>query len=117
MKIPQVVRFLGLGCLASVAAMAASNVTFNKDVLSVLQKNCQECHRTGEVAPMSLMSYAEARPWAKAIAAAVSQGKMPPWFADPRFGAFANDPRLTDAERSVVEQYQRAACIAPKRSR
>lgn len=90
------------GCLLSVAAVAASNspgsVTFNKDVLPVLQKNCQGCHRPGEVAPMSLLTYAEARPWAKAIKVAVLTKKMPPWFADPRYGHFSNDRRLSQAE-------------------
>ena len=105
MKIPHVVRFLGLGCLASAAALAASNVTFNKDVLPVLQKNCQECHRTGEVAPMSLMSYAEARPWAKAMKAAVLSKKMPPWFADPAYGHFANDRRLSQEEIDVLSAW------------
>ena len=72
------------------AAMAASGaVTFNKDVLPVLQKNCQGCHRPGEVAPMSLLTYSDARPWAKAIKTAVLSRKMPPWFADPQYGHFA----------------------------
>src|SRR5258708_38260423 len=64
---------VSLACvLISAAAMAATRgVTFNKDVLPVLQKNCQECHRPGEVAPMSLLTYAEVRPWAKALKAAV----------------------------------------------
>src|ERR1051325_7726164 len=80
------------GLLMGMAGMAAPNAaTFNKDVLPILQKNCQGCHRPGEVAPMSLLSYAEARPWAKAIKAAVVTKKMPPWFADPRYGHFAID--------------------------
>ena len=88
---------VSLACsLTAAAAMAAtSGVTFNKDVLPVLQKNCQECHRPGEVAPMSLLTYAEARPWAKALKAAVVTQMMPPWFADPKYGHFANDRRLT----------------------
>ncbi len=76
----------------------AASVTFNKDVLPILQKNCQGCHRPGEIAPMSLLTYAEARPWAKAMKAAVITRKMPPWFADPKYGHFANDRRLSDAE-------------------
>ena len=73
------------GCWIGMTAFAASNsVTFNKDVLPVLQKNCQECHRPGEVAPMSLLTYSETRPWAKAMKAAVLAQKMPPWFADPQ---------------------------------
>src|SRR5436190_1495092 len=73
-------------------------VTFNKDVLPILQKNCQTCHRPGEIAPMSFLTYRDVRPWAKAIKAAVVKRQMPPWFADPAYGHFANDKRLTDAE-------------------
>jgi mono/diheme cytochrome c family protein len=89
----------GLMAAASLSLTAAStNVTFNKDVLPILQNNCQGCHRAGEIAPMSLMTYAEARPWAKAVKAAVVNKKMPPWFADPKIGHFANDRRLSDAQ-------------------
>src|ERR1700680_2334179 len=93
------------GCLMSIAAVAAPNttsVTFNKDVLPILQKNCQSCHRTGEVAPMSLLTYTEARPWAKAIKTAVVSRKMPPWFADPKYGHFANNRTLSAAEISTL---------------
>jgi hypothetical protein len=71
---------------AAPLAPAASPPTFYKDVLPILQKNCQTCHRPGEVGPMGLLNYAEARPWAKAIKAAVVSQTMPPWFADPHFG-------------------------------
>ncbi|PYV35024.1 MAG: thiol-disulfide isomerase, partial [Acidobacteria bacterium] len=67
-------------------AAAERPVTFHKDVLPILQHRCQSCHRPGEVAPMSLLTYEESRPWAKAIRAAVVQRKMPPWFADPAHG-------------------------------
>lgn len=82
--------FIGflLGTASMAAADPSSSVTFNKDVLPVLQKNCQGCHRPGEVAPMSLLTYADARPWAKAIKAAVLTQKMPPWFAGPDVRAF-----------------------------
>ena len=94
------------GGFLGVAAMAASNnVTFNKDVLPVLQKNCQECHRPGEVAPMSLLTYSEARPWAKALKAAVVTQKMPPWFADPKYGHFANDRRLSPEEIAIISAW------------
>src|SRR6059036_3667790 len=81
------------GLLIGMAAMAAApspTVTFNKDALPVLQKNCQTCHRPGEVAPMSFLTYSETRPWAKAIKTAVLTKKMPPWFADPKIGHFSN---------------------------
>ena len=80
--------------LTGITALAASNtVTFNKDVLPILQKNCQGCHRPGELAPMSLLTYTDARPWAKAMKQAVLTKKMPPWFAEK--GHFANDRTLS----------------------
>jgi hypothetical protein len=75
----------------------STSVTFNKDVLPILQKNCQSCHRPGEIAPMSFLTYKDTRPWAKAIKAAVVSRKMPPWFADPAYGHFANDRTLNDS--------------------
>jgi hypothetical protein len=71
----------------------------------VLQKNCQECHRPGEVAPMPLLTYSEARPWAKAIKTAVVTRQMPPWFADPQFDHFANDRRLRQEEIDVLSAW------------
>src|SRR6202795_1284296 len=95
-----------MGGFLGMAAMAASsNITFNKDVLPVLQKNCQECHRPGEVAPMSLLTYSEARPWAKALKAAGVTQKMPPWFADPKYGHFANDRRLSPEEVEIISAW------------
>ena len=94
-------RLLTFGVLCAAAASAATNppqVTFSKDVLPVLQKNCQTCHRPGEAAPFSLLTYKEARPWAAAMKEAVLSKKMPPWFADPHYGKFANDPSLSKPE-------------------
>jgi hypothetical protein len=88
---------LAVGITCAVVA-AGETVTFHKDVLPVLQARCQECHRAGEIGPMSLMSYAEARPWAKSIKAAVVSKKMPPWFADPATGHFQNDRSLSKKE-------------------
>jgi hypothetical protein len=79
------------------AAEDPSPVTFNKDVVPILQKNCQGCHRPGEIAPMSFLTYGETRPWAKAIKSAVVSRQMPPWFADPSYGHFANDRTLSDS--------------------
>src|SRR5579859_329212 len=86
-------------CLLTILPIAAGNTssappTFNKDVLPILQKNCQGCHREGQIGPMALLTYQDARPWAKAIKAAVLTNKMPPWFADPRYGHFANERKL-----------------------
>ena len=83
---------------AAMAFAAPPAPTFSKDVLPILQKQCQVCHRPGEVAPMSLLTYKDARPWAKAIRAAVLTKKMPPWFADPSVGHFTNTRSLSDVE-------------------
>jgi mono/diheme cytochrome c family protein len=72
-----------------------ASVTFNKDVAPILFKSCVECHRPGEAAPMSLLSYKDARPWARSIREKVVSREMPPWHADPRFSQFSNNPSLT----------------------
>jgi len=77
-------------------------VTFYKDVLPVLQNNCQTCHRPGEIAPMSFMTYKDTRPWAKAMKTAVLTRQMPPWFADPDYGHFANDKRLSESDIQTI---------------
>src|SRR5215468_5024780 len=88
---------LGLVSVAS-AATTQTQVTFYKQVLPVLQKNCQGCHRPGEAAPMSFLTYDQTRPWAKAIKEAVASKKMPPWFADPKHGKWSNDRSLAQAD-------------------
>ena len=94
-------RYVIAGILAGNAALAA-DVTFNRDVLPILQKNCQTCHRPGEIGPSSFLTYDSTRPWAKAIKTAVVTRKMPPWFADPKYGHFANDRHLGDADVSTL---------------
>src|ERR1700690_1388384 len=85
--------------------------TFYRDVLPILQDHCQACHREGEMAPMPLVTYERARPFAHAIANAASQRKMPPWFADPGIGHFSNDPSLTAQEIATLVSW--AASNAP----
>lgn len=96
---------------ASAPAMAAEQgrVTFTKDVLPILQENCQNCHReggqnmAGMIAPMSFMTYEEARPWAKAIAKVVGERTMPPWHASQdQHGIFENERTLTQAEIDTI---------------
>src|SRR3954466_12076452 len=77
------------------AAAAAADVTFTRDIAPILQAKCVTCHRAGEVAPMPLLTYQDARPWARAIKDKVVARQMPPWFADPDVGSFANDARLS----------------------
>jgi hypothetical protein len=93
-------------------SQAAAQPTFYKDVLPILQDKCQSCHRTGEPAPMPLVSYEQTRPWAGKIAAAVEMRMMPPWFADPRFGHFANDPSLTAEQIATIGAWADAGAPA-----
>src|SRR5690242_19046213 len=94
-----------IGLLFAYASTAATNpspVTFTKDVAPVLQNNCQGCHRPGEAAPFSLLTYEQARPWAKAMKEAVLLKKMPPWFADPHYGKFSNDRSLAQKDAETI---------------
>jgi hypothetical protein len=81
---------------------AASVPTFSKDVAPILYKNCATCHRPDETAPMSLLTYQDARPWAKSIRQYVSSGVMPPWHAAEARGVFLNDRRLTEADKETL---------------
>lgn len=94
---------------ASVAALlptaGAAKVTYTKDVAAIMNKRCVECHRAGEAAPMAFTSYKEVRPWAKAIKAAVLSKKMPVWLADPNFGKFHNDRRLSAEEIRTISDW------------
>jgi hypothetical protein len=79
--------------------------TFSRDVAPILYKHCVTCHRAGEIAPMSLITYSEVRPWARGIRQAVAQGVMPPWHADAPVGTFENERRLSDAEKDVIASW------------
>jgi hypothetical protein len=88
-----------VGSLLGASTLAAADApTFYKEVLPILQANCQSCHRPGEVAPMSLLTYEQSRPWARAIKTATASRQMPPWFADPNYGHFSNQRRLSARE-------------------
>ena len=84
---------------------AKTAATFTRDVAPILQKQCVACHRSGGMAPMSLETYREARPWAKSIREAVLERKMPPWHADPKHGEFRNDRRLAAAEIDTIVRW------------
>src|ERR1700733_187437 len=84
------------------AAMVNAAPTFYKDVVPILQRHCQSCHRAGEAAPMALITYQDARPWAKSIRDAVVTRKMPPWFADTAYGHFSNDRTLSKADVDML---------------
>src|SRR5262249_49145203 len=89
------VALCAIGTLPLIANSPSSKTpagpTFTKDVPPILYKNCTNCHRPGEIAPMSLLTYKDARPWAKSIGTRVAAGTMPPWHADPAYGHFLND--------------------------
>lgn len=95
-----VLAWLPMAGLEPVASQtpAATAPTFNKDVAPILHAQCVTCHRPGEVAPMSLLTYSEARPWARAIKEKVLSREMPPWYADPTHGNFRNKRALTQVE-------------------
>jgi len=93
---------LGSLTLAAAAIATAATPSFYKEVLPVLEKNCQGCHRPGEAAPMHFLDYKGTRPWARAIKSAVAVGKMPPWFADEQSAKFANDRSLSEADRATL---------------
>jgi hypothetical protein len=88
------------------------SVTFTRDVAPILFKSCAECHRAGEIAPMSLLTYQEVRPWAKSIRERVADRSMPPWFADPKHGHWANDARLSQKDIDTIVAWVDAG--APK---
>ena len=90
---------------APAAAKSASGPTFTKDVAPILYKNCIGCHRPGEIAPMSLQTYREARPWAKSIGTRVANGSMPPWHADPAHGEFLNDRSLGAQDKATIVKW------------
>src|SRR5262245_39017232 len=90
---------------ASLCAAADRVPTFTKDVAPILYAKCISCHRAGEVAPMSLIKYTEARPWAKAIRGKVMSREMPPWGADPKHGTFRNDNSLTQQEIDTLSAW------------
>ena len=89
---------------AAQAGAAATEATFTKDIVPIFQRSCQVCHRQGEMAPMSLVTYQEVRPWARSIKNRVVNREMPPWHIDKNIGIqqFKDDPSLSDEEIAMV---------------
>lgn len=101
---------LVLTLVMSVALVGAyskttGNVTFSKEVAPILFKSCAECHRPGEAAPFSVLSYKDVRPWSKSIREKVVSREMPPWHANPKVGVFSNDRRLSEAEINAIAKW------------
>src|SRR5213595_2259469 len=105
LPVPIVVGVLIAAGTTKAQEAAAAPVTFTRDVLPILQKNCQTCHRPGQIAPMSLVTYQQVRPWAKAIKEKVVTRTMPPWFVDPKYGPYSNDRSLKSNEIDTIAQW------------
>jgi hypothetical protein len=84
---------------------ASASTTYTHDVAPILYAKCTGCHHPDDVAPMSFLDYKSVRPWAKSIREAVLLKRMPPWFADPHTGPFANDPSLTEQEKQTLVRW------------
>src|SRR5579883_1384683 len=102
--------FVGAVSIGAAFAATASDtkpVTFTKDIAPIFQAKCQECHRAGAMAPMSLVTYEETRPWAKAIRERVITKQMPPWHIDPNVGVkkFKNDMSLSQEQIDVIARW------------
>lgn len=96
----------------SAGADTAEAPTFTRDIAPLFFEHCTECHRPGQMAPMSLLTYDSTRPWARAILRAVTSREMPPWGADPAIGKFAHDPSLSANEVATIARWVNAG--APK---
>src|SRR5258707_7554761 len=97
--------------ISAAPAFAAGAPTSSKDVAPILFKSCVECHRPTAMAPMSLMSYEDARPWARAIKQKVAARQMPPWGADPTVAKYSNDVSLTQAEIDTITAWVDAGSL------
>ena len=104
--------FLIAVAVATAASAAPPPPTFNRDVAPIFYTKCISCHRPGEVAPMALVTYEDARPWARAIKTRVANRDMPPWFADPTFSReLANNYSLTDSEIETIVAWVNAGAL------
>ena len=123
LRVFAIAALFGALALSPADAGAEAGGTFYEDVLPILQENCQSCHRpaghniTGIIAPMSLMTYEEARPWARSIARKVERHEMPPWYASEHTdGVFSNERGLTDAEVETITAWVNAGAPAGDRN-
>src|SRR5690242_19418814 len=90
---------------AQPTVIPSTTPTFYRDVLPILQQHCQRCHREGEIGPMPLVSYQQSRHWAGEIRQKVRMKQMPPWFADPAYGRFSDDPSLSEQEITMLSSW------------
>lgn len=87
---------------SSAVSTSGKEITFSKDVAPIFNKNCAECHRPGEAAPFSTLTFKDVRPWARSIKEKVAKREMPPWHADPHVGEWSNDRRMSEAEIQTI---------------
>jgi len=115
------------GCLIGRKRSAdpAAEVTWTGQIAAIFSERCVECHQPGEIAPFSLVNYEDAIGWGETIVEAVDAGRMPPWFASPEHGHFANENRLSDDEKRLIAQWVKAGsphgageaiAVAPERA-
>ena len=101
--------WLAASVLLAASAMAADvadgRVTYNRDVLPIFEKNCMGCHRPGQIAPMSFLTYETTRPWAAQIKAVVTAKKMPPAVTNPHYIMLTKDDGLTQAEIDTIVKW------------
>ena len=100
-----------VGCfIGRMPKPTGSEVTYSREIARIFQNRCVECHREGEIGPFTLTSYEDAIGWAETIREVVDEGRMPPWFADPKIGHFINDARLSDEEKRQIFAWVDAGC-------
>jgi len=90
---------------AAAANVVPDNPTFAKDILPIFQRSCQSCHRPGQMAPFSLLTYDETRPWVRSIKNKVENRYMPPWHLDRTVGEYDPDPSLSDVEIATISKW------------
>ena len=112
MRLVLIFAIVGGGVVSANDALVPEKPTFAKDVAPIFYANCTGCHQPGDIAPMSLISYDEVRPWVKSIQKNVEAGAMPPWHADPEHGSFVNDRSLAPHERDTILKWAKIG--APK---
>lgn len=86
------------------------DVTWSGQIASIFHRRCAECHREGEIGPFPLTAYDEVLGWGEMIVEVVSESRMPPWFADPKYGHFANDSSMTDEEKQLIYTWVANGC-------
>src|SRR5204863_1722016 len=100
------------GCIIGRApkTRADGDLTFAKHIVAILQNNCQECHRPGQIGPMALQSYDDVTAWSEMIREVVSEKRMPPWYADPAHGKFSNDRTLAKEDQDQLLGWIEQGC-------